>query len=322
MRAGWLVILLVLATVSRQSVADLPCAYLDDTGTVQRVDSPSKVIPRLRSRVVCVDSQPTKFVAPEDVKIDGPARESSFVTDLGPMQVRWPRSVEQCLRKNPQRAVADAASAVNRAIKTARFASEVKTARSEWSMVFTDKKSAFKQFPMALSLGGHPGFMVPPSNIYIIADYISPNCSGGEVSDALLTQVLLHEMGHVVEYLLLGSQQMGSDRQRAEGFAAWFEMYSSDFSSAIPRGQVREYYRGLAKNALASGSRGFSGSAQDYGRAAFDFVAIVDRRGISGLMEVYASMRNDGLSFQDALNRKFRWSATVLEKEAKAVIGE
>jgi hypothetical protein len=39
-------------------------------------------------------------------------------------------------------------------------------------------------------------------------------------------------------------------------------------------------------------------------------------------MEVYALMRNDGLSFQDALNRKFRWTPTVLEREAKAVIGE
>jgi hypothetical protein len=322
MRAGWLVTLLVLLTVNRKASADLPCAYLDDTGTVQRVESPEKVIPRLRSRVVCVNNQPTKFVAPEDVKLEGPTREASFVTDLGPMQVRWPRSVEQCLRKNPQRAVADAASAVNRAIKTARFASEVKTARSEWSMVFTDKKSAMTQFPMVLSLGGHPGFMVPPSNIYIIADYISPNCSGGEVSDALLTQVLLHEMGHVVEYLLLGSQQMSGDRQRAEGFASWFEIYASDFSSAIPRGQVREYYRSLAKNALASGSRSFSGSAQDYGRSAFDFVTIVDRRGISGLMEVYALMRNDGLSFQEALHRKFRWTPAVLEKEARAIIGE
>lgn len=322
MRAKCLLTLLALVVATQTSSAELPCAYLDDTGTVQRVESPAKVIPRLRSRVICADSQPTKFVAPEEVKLEGAVRESSFVTDLGPMQVRWPRSVEQCLQKNPSRAVADAASAANRAIKTARFASEVKTSRSEWSMVFTDRKSAITQFPMALSLGGHPGFMVPPSNIYIIADYISPNCAAGEVGDAVLTQVLLHEMGHVVEYLLLGDQQMSGDHQRAEGFAAWFEIYSSDFSSAIPRGQVREYYRGLAKLALKSGSRGFSGSAQDYGRAAFDFVSIVDRRGISGLMEVYALMRNDRISFQEALNRKFRWTPAVLEKEAREMIGE
>jgi hypothetical protein len=305
---------------ARCCYAELPCAYLDDTGTVQRVESPAKVTPRLRYRVICADSQPNTFVAPEEVKLQGLTREASFVTELGQMQVRWPRSVEQCFRKSPSRAVADAASAASRAIKTGRFATEVKTARREWSLVFTDKKSAMAQFPMALSLGGHPGFMVPPSNIYIMSDYIAPSCAAGEVGDAVLSQVLLHEIGHVLEYVLLGERDMASDRQRAEGFAAWFEIYSSDYSSAIPRGQVRHYYQGLAKQALQANARGFSGTAQDYGRAAFNFLAITDRRGVAGLMEIYALMRDERLSFQDAVSRKLRWTPAMFEKEAVTLI--
>jgi hypothetical protein len=216
--------------------------------------------------------------------------------------------------------VADAASAVNKAIKSGRFMSEVKAGRKDWSLVFTDKKSALSQFPMALSLGGHPGFMIPPSQIYIISDFISPDCSAGDVTDATLAQVLLHEMGHVIEYLLLGDQLMDGDRRRAEGFASWFEIYASDFSSAISRGQVREYYRQLAEQSLASRSSQFTGSAQDYGRSAFDFIAITDRRGISGLMDVYAAMRDERLSFGDAVYKRLRWDAAMLEREARAYI--
>ena len=308
--------------VSLSAHAELPCAYLDDRGEVQHVASPQKAPANLRHRVICADNQPKEIAAPSEVKLEGPARQASFVTDIGPMEVRWPRTLEQCFGKSPSRAVADAASAVSKAIKSGRFMSEVKAGRKDWSLVFTDKKSALSQFPMALSLGGHPGFMIPPSQIYIISDFISPDCSAGEVTDATLAQVLLHEMGHVIEYLLLGDQQMDGDRRRAEGFASWFEIYASDFSSAISRGQVREYYRQLAEQSLASRSNQFTGSAQDYGRAAFDFIAITDRRGISGLMEVYAAMRDQRLSFTEAVYKRLRWDAAMLEREARAYISQ
>jgi hypothetical protein len=308
--------------LSRHAGAELPCAYLNDKGEVQYVAAPSKAPLHLRSRVVCADSQPKDIAPPSEVKLEGATKQASFVTDLGPMEVRWPRSVEQCLGKSPSRAVADAASAVNRAIKSGRFMSEVRSARNDWSLVFTDKKSAFSQFPMALSLGGHPGFMIPPNQIYIISDFIAPDCNAGAVTDSMLAQVLIHEMGHVVEYLLLGGQQMDGDRKRAEGFASWFEIYASDFSSAISRGHVREYYRKLAEQAVQSNSVEFSGSAQDYGRAAFDFIAITDRRGISGLMEIYTAIRNERLSFKEAVYKRFRWDGAALDREARSYIAQ
>jgi hypothetical protein len=224
------------------------------------------------------------------------------------MHVRWSRTIERCFVTSPSRAVGEAAAGVNRALKNGRFDPSLQHARRDWSLAFTDKATAVSQFPIALTTGGHPGFMIPPSQIYIITDFITPDCSGAKVADAVLAQVLLHEMGHVVEYLLMGERADRPDRQRSEGFAAWFEQYSADYTSGIPHGQVAHYYSELARRALTRGSHGFSGSAEDYAYAALQFQAIVERRGVVALMQVYAQIRDAGLSFDDAVQRALGWN--------------
>jgi hypothetical protein len=195
----------------------------------------------------------------------------------------------------------------------------MKYARRDWSLVLIDRASAVSQFPMQLSLGGHPGFMVPPNQIYIVVDYISPNCQPSGDVDALLTQVLLHEMGHVLEFSLLGESGFAADRKRAEGFAAWFEGYSSKFTSAIPRGRVQETYRGMVQSETSVGSRQFSGSGQDYAIASLEFDAIVARKGVSGLMDVYETMSDCRCSFYEALHKKFGWDRKDLQREVKSL---
>ena len=159
--------------------------------------------------------------------------------------------------------------------------------------------------------------MVPPNQIYIVVDFISPNCQPSGDVDALLTQVLLHEMGHVLEFSLLGESGFAADRKRAEGFAAWFEGYSSKFSSAIPRGRVQETYRTMVQSQSGVGSQQFSGSGQDYAIASLEFEAIVARKGVSGLMEVYETMSTSRCSFYDALYKKFGWDQKDLQREVK-----
>jgi hypothetical protein len=213
--------------------------------------------------------------------------------------------------------VADAAAAVNRALKSARFASEVKYNRQQWSLIFTDRATAIREFPAAITLGGHPGFMIPPSQIYIIADFISPDCSRNGVADTVLTQVLLHEMGHVVEHVLLGGVVTDGDRQRAEGFASWFEQYSADFASNIPSGSVKAFYRGLANQGLSAPSSTFTGTPQDYAVAALAFQAIVERKGVQGLMKVYAGMREGRLPMTTAVEQQLGWDTKTFEREAR-----
>jgi len=309
--------------VASHALADDGCMYLNDRGEVKSVYSRNSAPAQYRSRVVCAGDKPQELAKPDEVKLQGPVGRASLSTELGPIEVRWPRSIEECFGRSPARAASDAAAAVNRALKSARFSSSVRYERHEWTIVFTDKAAAVREFPASLSIGGHPGFMVPPAQIYLIADYISPDCAKGGVADAMLTQVLLHDMGHAVEFVLLGEQQMSADRQRAEGFASWFEQYASDFASVIPAGSVRGLYRTLALQGLEaqSGSAGFfSGTAQDYAVASLPFSAIVERRGISGLMDVYEAMKSKRLSFDDAVESELNWNRATLERESKSLL--
>ena len=297
--------------------AQSQCVYADDQGNILSAPSIKEVPSRFRSKAACKDSQPLSIPKADEVDLRGGVRSSSFGTPLGTMDVRWPRQVERCFGKSPSRAISEAASAVNRALRNGRFDEKMKYARRDWSLVLIDRASAVSQFPMQLSLGGHPGFMVPPNQIYIVVDFISPNCQPSGDVDALLTQVLLHEMGHVLEFSLLGESGFAADRKRAEGFAAWFEGYSSKFSSAIPRGRVQETYRTMVQSQSGVGSQQFSGSGQDYAIASLEFEAIVARKGVSGLMEVYETMSTSRCSFYDALYKKFGWDQKDLQREVK-----
>ena len=297
-----------------RAVAESQCLYVDAQGTISQVSSLQHVPSEYRARAVCKQIRLEDIVAPEEVKLGNDARTATFSTDLGPMHVRWPRSIERCFATSPSRAVGEAAAGVNRALKSGRFESSLKHAHREWSLAFTDKATAVAQFPIALTMGGHPGFMIPPSQIYIITDFISPDCSGEKIADAVLAQVLLHEMGHVVEFLLLGERTDRPDRQRSEGFAAWFEQYSADYTRGIRHGEVKRYYTELARRALSRGPHGFTGSAEDYAYAALQFRAIVERRGLGALMNVYAEIRR-GLPFDDAVQKAMGWNRKTLERE-------
>lgn len=302
-----------------QGLAQSSCVYADEKGAIRSAPSLKDVPSRFRAKAACNDRQPSSVPNTDEVTIRGGARSSSFGTPLGTVEVKWPRQVEQCFGRSPTRAISEAASAVNRALKNARFDQSIQSKRRDWAFVLIDRANAVSQFPMQLSLGGHPGFMVPPNQVYIVTDYIAPNCERNEESDALLTQVLLHEMGHVLEYSLLDGDGFGGDRKRAEGFAAWFEGYSSKYAATIPKGQVQERYRGMVRSQSNVGSSAFSGSGEDYAVASLEFEAIVARKGVSGLMDVYETMGKERCSFYEALQKRFGWDSKDLQREVKTL---
>jgi len=182
--------------------------------------------------------------------------------------------------------------------------------------VFIDRVLATKHFPLDPDLGNHPGFMLPPNKIFILTDNITPDCGNRQIADDLLTQVLLHEMGHVIEYQLLGGRQSPIDRERSEGFAVWFEQYSSDFASDLPKGQVRGYYRELLSsvgaNKITAG--GFVADPVGYAKAGLKIETVVSRKGITGLMSVYDLIREQGLSYETAVEKAFSWSPTTFSR--------
>lgn len=298
------------------------CAYLTEKGEVHSAKTLKDVPRSFRSKAVCKDSEPREIPQTEAVKLDGNQRESSFGTDLGRMDVRWLRESERCFGTNPARVIAKAASAVNRAIKGGRFLPEIKTERRDWSLILVDRASAVSQFPMALSLGGHPGFMVPPNQIYIVVDAVAPDCRPSAENDAALLRVLLHEMGHVLDFALMDGVSTSSERKRSEGFASWFEGYASKNVSEIPQGAIAEEYRQFVRDADSVGEVEFSGSARDYGVAELEFETIVSKKGISGLMSLYQVMREDRCSLYSALKRKFGWDAKILQGQVRAELSE
>lgn len=297
------------------STAEESCVFVNEDGTLETVRNPNRVPRALKSRLVCKDKELQEVASPEDLDVGKDARTAQFSTELGPMKVRWSRSIERCFATPPARAVGEAAAAVNRALKSGRFTSEARYSRREWTLGFIDKTAAISQFPLSLTAGRHPGFMIPPNRIYIVPDHISAGCGNQEIADDMLIQVLLHEMGHVVEYILLGERQAPADRERSEGFAVWFEQHSADYASSLPKGQVRAYYAALAR--LVDSARQFTPDPQGYANAGMRFQTIVDRKGVSGLMSVYTAIREQHLPFDAAVERALGWDRATFERQVK-----
>lgn len=295
------------------------CVYVNERGAVLTAPTIREIPSRFRDKASCADRQPGSVPQTEDVELRGQERHASFTSPLGSMDVRWPRVVERCFGKNPARAVNEAATAVKRALYSARFDSVVKSSDRTWELLLIDRASAVSQFPMQLSVGGHPGFAIPPNQIYIVTDFVSPGCNPSDDSDAHLIQVLLHEMGHVLEFALLNGVQSDGDRKRAEGFAAWFEGYSAGFAPALTPGSVQRHYRSMVKSEENVGKAVFSGSGEDYAIASLEFEAIVDRKGVSGLMGIYEVINSEHLSFYEALKKKFGWDQKDLAREVHRI---
>jgi len=304
---------LLVVTEAYADTAAQRCVYQDERGDLVTITNPRQVSREIRERLVCDDKSINQIAAPEDLNVGKDLRVVEFSTDIGPIKVRWSRSIERCFKADPARAVSEAARAANRALSTGRFTADLRYSKREWTLALIDKDRAFSQFPLALSAGKHPGFMIPPNRIYIITDYIAPNCDRQEGADDLLIQVLLHEMGHVVEHALLAERPVDADRARSEGFAVWFEQYASDFTSAIPHGQVRAYYAALARAGGATSA--FTPDPQGYAAAGLRFQTIVDRRGVSGLMRVYHFIREEGVSFESAVERALSWDSGTLKRQ-------
>jgi hypothetical protein len=80
---------------------------------------------------------------------------------------------------------------------------------------------------------------------------------------------------------------------------------------------VRERYRALIRSREGVGTSAFDGSGEDYAIASLEFEAIVERKGISGLMSVYETMGLERCSFYEALHKKFGWDRKDLERAVK-----
>jgi len=167
--------------------------------------------------------------------------------------------------------------------------------------------------------------MTPPGNIYIVSQRVAGGCFGKtskrKVADSELAEVLIHEIGHAVEFALLGDR-FGGDRMRAEGFATWFESFASDYSSVIRRGHAKAKHFAIAREwyKRSNGPFTFSGTAYDYARASLYFHAVTKRRGVRGLMQTYELMLKDRIGLVPAIQKRTGWSDKRLAKEMQKLV--
>lgn len=307
------------------------CIFVDDKGVIQQKASITAVPSQFKKVAKCFaesSAAHNNLAAPEDISLEGTIRRETISSPLGRIQIRWPRKVESLFGRTPERAVAEAASAVRKALLRGGFPESLRNINAPWDIVFLDETLPEKQIPTYLVTNCHPAWMTPPANLYIVSQRVVAGCTNNgnsvkrSVADSELAPILIHEMGHALEYALLGGVE-GGDRMRAEGFASWFEQYASDFSTVVQKGKMESFYTSLARTSFAQAPEVFTfvGSAFDYARASMYFHAIVSRKGVGGLMDVYEAMKTEKTGFMASIQSVTGWNQKKLELEARRVAG-
>ena len=312
--------LILIVSISFAKAEEV-CMYIDKGGVIKTVNNKTKVPSEYRSIAQCKDIDKGNYLAkPEEIDLGKSIRREEINSPVGKITLRWSRSLEGLFGRTPVRAMVESAKTVSHVIRSSAFPSSIQNMNLNWNVVFIDDNLPDNQIPTQLITNCHPGWMTPPANIYIVAQRIAAGC-GGERStqsdaDRMLTEVLVHEMGHALEFYML-PQNNPSDRMRAEGFATWFEIYASQFSSLMNQREITKRTALSAAYAIKSSpqSFSFSGSGADYARASMYFSAIESRLGLRGIISLYEQINNGSASIFEASSKKLGINQEQLDKE-------
>lgn len=310
-----------IVSAGAETTAQL-CTYLDANNKRQIVANPRLVPTRYKKSVVCqMLPSSSALVDPDQITLKGNIRSEDISSPLGRISLRWPRKAESLFGRTPLKATIDAASTVKRVISNSAFSGPLRNFKRDWKIVFIDEANAETIIPASIT-GCHPGWMTPPANIYVVAQRVVAGCSGQQgvntsVADEQLARLLIHEMAHGVEYALLGDSH-NPDTSCAEGFATWFTEISAKQNSLVDAKVISAEHSMLAKQSVRTNPTGayFDGSASAYARAAMNFRVLTQKYGIAGLVDLYALMREQKMTWEGALQKRFNLTTERLLREA------
>jgi hypothetical protein len=265
-------------------------------------------------------------LSPDEVEIGNNLRQMKLATSFGDVHMRWSRSVEKYLGKSPDRTAQAAWTAAGRAISQNSFPKELLSKTYNWDLVFMD------QVPSNVDIGQglcHPAWMMPPANIFVASERVATNCSGTLQSPAdisrSLTETLIHELGHAVEFRLAKNGFGKIQRWHGEGFATWFETIAGQYVVGSGKFSSRSEMRTKAKYAFSTSpgwnSRMFRGDGDDYARSYAVIAMIAEEKGIYGLVAVYQAMSENNLSFLEATQKKHGWDENKVMELTKKNLG-
>lgn len=263
--------------------------------------------------------------SPQEIELSGLERKASLASPIGRIELRWTRETERLFGQTPERATIGAATTVAKALRQSSFPTRVKSINPNWNIVFLNKDLKAGQVPNILLSNCHPGWMTPPANIYIASEQAAGSCAGsqalaGKIADARLSRVLIHEIGHAVEYAL--GPNIPLDRARSEGFATWFEVFAGRYSGILDAGSILSEQKFLARQKITTANYEFNGGAEDYALASSIFHVLTEDRAVSDLTRVYDTMTNSRVSFPQALSKVMGLSDKQIEDKLQAFIGK
>lgn len=251
------------------------------------------------------------------------SRKQSIRTSLGVVTIVWSSKVEQRLKKNPKHIIGQTFKHVAQVLSSEPFLQERLPVDRAWKVVLLNQMPKVAKSGMLSASRCHSAWTGPPANIVVALDRLALGCSNVRrvvPSDQLgrgLREVLIHEIGHVLEFQLMGKAFGRRQRWHSEGFATWFEELaagveqsnSSRLSISRRRKKAREVYAADWRSYL------FRGTVADYFRSYAFVAAVANSRSVAGLMAVYDRMDRENISFPSAVEREFAWDENRLSEE-------
>jgi len=238
------------------------------------------------------------------------SRKDYIDTDLGPVLLRQPAGFEATLKVRPIQLVRQAWNAASQFLDTVAFPSTVRAASYGWNIVVVSSPGLRVEGSKVSSEYCHTALMGPPADVLIDGYRLFHPCN---VTDSMpspeqrLLRSLTHEVGHGLEYKLLGSGFSRRQRWHSEGFASWFESEAANFLPGAKAGSLRREMLRKARTAFRRDWRPyfFSGSPEDYSHsfALVDF--LVQRGGPEGLLRVYETMSKENCAFAEAVEKSY-----------------